>query len=225
MTNTNGRPPGVFERKRLKLAALAQQRQSRGAARMSRLSAVARRRQAEGAGDLWCILRTSPGRTIALAKSLSDAGIKTWTPQQTITRRRPRSNATVDREIALAPTFVFADADRLAELARVQASPVSPHPVFSIFHDAGLVPLVSDEEVGGFRAAEGKARKERERLERAKLAPPIFASGASVQTTEEPAFIGLTGKVEEQRGRAVRISFGGLLTIQVDAWQLMPAAL
>ena len=122
MTIGNGRSPSVYERKRLQLAARAVQ--PRQAARVARLSAVARRARISEPGDLWCILRTSPGRTIALAASLNEAGIKAWTPQQTITRKRPRSSSTVERQLALAPTFVFAEAGG----GREQARPPPPTP-------------------------------------------------------------------------------------------------
>lgn len=189
--------------------------------RQANLTTAARRDRARNA-DGWCILRTASRSTLPLAHSLASAGFEVWTPAEMRTRRAVRgSRATTEREVPIAASFVFARADRLLDLAWVLAQPTSPHPSFSFFHHAGRVPLIADREIAGLRREEDRGRRAWEEAQRAKLEAPVFEAGASVQITEEPAFAGLPGVVEGQRGRKVRVSIGPL-TVEVDAWQVLP---
>jgi hypothetical protein len=170
-------------------------------------------------GDRWCILRTTGGRTIRLARSLDEAGIEAWTPIHTTTRRRPRSKVVVEQDAPIAPTFVFARACHLAELARMRLLPLSPHPAFSVFSHGGRVPLVSDSEIIGLRAAEDKAKRKVQQNKRRS-----FVIGQSVKM-EDGSFAGMTGVIEEDHGRYALVSFGGTMRVKIDSWLLPEPAL
>jgi hypothetical protein len=45
----------------------------------------------------WCILRTSPARTLPLAASLMAAGVEAWSPAQMVTRRMGRKRERVEQ--------------------------------------------------------------------------------------------------------------------------------
>ncbi len=198
-------------------------------ARQARLSAVARRqRDRLGSEGGWCILRTASRSTLTLATSLAGAGIEVWTPVEKRARRTLRGKrARAAHDVAIAPRFVFARADRLFDLARIAADPVSPHPAFAIFHHAGRVPLIADREIAGLRREEDRAHHAWEKAERDSTKPPAFTVGAAVQI-EQSAFAGLTGTVEEQRGRSVLVNlvaFGREMALEVDAWHILPVEL
>ena len=111
------------------------------------------------AANDWLILRTSGGRTLRLAQSLADAGFGVWTPVQTLSKRRGRTRERVAYNAPIMPTFVFAQAQHLGELARISALPFSDHPDFSIFRHMGRVPLISDTEVAEARHVEERSRR------------------------------------------------------------------
>lgn len=192
--------------------------------RQARLAAVARRERGKADRAVgWCILRTSGARTLPLAASLADAGYEVWTPAEMRLRRAIRGRrATTRHEAPIAPSFVFVRADRVYDLARILALPLSPHPPFSIFHHAGRVPVVADREIAGLRHEEDRARHVWEKAERAKLKAPTFAAGDAVRI-QQSAFVGLVGNVEAQHGRNVRLRVGSI-TMQVDAWHILPDA-
>jgi hypothetical protein len=165
----------------------------------------------------WCILRTSGGRTIALMASLVEAGFDVWTPVQVERKRLPRGRkAHVERNVPIIPTFVFARAESIADLYRVLGMPVSPHPAFSIFRYAGRIPLVRDEEIANLRSAEERSKLAILKKQRRSIAP-----GTKVRT-QEPAFMGLTGVVEEGDGRMAVVSFGGGFRVKIATWLLQP---
>jgi transcription antitermination factor NusG len=194
--------------------------------RQARLAAVARRERTKAervAGPGWCILRTSGPKTLPLAASLAGAGYEVWTPAETRMRRAVRGRrALTQHEAPIAPSFVFVRADRLYDLARILALPLSPHPSFSIFHHAGRVPVVADHEIAGLRNEEERARHVWEKAERAKAKPPTFNPDDAVRV-DQSAFVGLVGKVEEQRGRKVMVQLGAM-RMQVTAWHILPDA-
>lgn len=116
--------------------------------------------------DYWCILRTSGGRTGALAKSLAGAGFDVWSPMRTIKRPAPGQRRAlvlgtrrrmIEVEVPILPGFVFARARHLNPLAHLAADPAHQHPPFSIFRFAGRAPLVHDRSVSGLRDAEALA--------------------------------------------------------------------
>lgn len=112
----------------------------------------------------WCILRTSGGRTLALAASLNAAGLEAWTPVRTFKRQKQGSRLrldgrriTVEIDAPILPTFVFARAAHLLDLEAAASDPTNEHPPFSVFHHAGRIPLVADREVAGLQEAERAA--------------------------------------------------------------------
>ncbi|MDH4746861.1 hypothetical protein OMP43_22820 [Sphingomonas sp. CBMAI 2297] len=116
--------------------------------------------------DRWSILRTSAGRTIAVARSLTAAGFDVWTPIRTIKRPAPGQarrlvlgtrRVMIEVEVAILPGFVFARAPQIEDLARIAIDPASLHPAFSVFHHAGCVPEIKPAGLAGLRAAEAEA--------------------------------------------------------------------
>ncbi|SKB27032.1 hypothetical protein [Sphingopyxis flava] len=117
--------------------------------------------------DMWCILSTSGGRTLPLARSLCDAGMEVWAPTRTIRRPAPgqRRNLLmglrrkmIEVDVAILPGFVFARADRISDLAAIAHDPASPHPSFSVFQLGGRAPLVADSSLTGLRDEEAAAQ-------------------------------------------------------------------
>lgn len=117
------------------------------------------------AHDRWCILRTSGGRTLALADSLVAAGIDAWTPRRTLRREKPGrcrlidgSKPVVEIEAPILPTIVFAPVAAMAELATIamdqRIEGASAHPGFSLFRDGDRYPLIGAGELSGLRQAE-----------------------------------------------------------------------
>lgn len=162
----------------------------------------------------WCILRTTGAKTLALANSLAAAGMEVWTPRMVQRRRMPRSNVTREREMAIAPTFVFVRADHLAELIAVRALPVNPHPAFSLFVYAGRIPLIADADVSGFRAEEERAALKARRETRRAL-----VLGQRVKLTDG-AYAGLSGIVERDNGEFALVAFAGGMTMKIATWLL-----
>ena len=108
----------------------------------------------------WCILRTSGGQTLPLARSLGRAGFDVWTPARTIRKVLRQGTHTEQRsevDVPILPTFVFARDRDLASLADLAVQRVSPHCAFSIFRHGGRIPLVGDREVAGLRREEERA--------------------------------------------------------------------
>jgi transcription antitermination factor NusG len=167
-------------------------------------------------GDRWCILRTTGPRTLPLARSLAESGIEVWTPVQTMSRRRPRSKMKVEREVPIAPTFVFAHARHIAELAAIRMMPANPHPGFSIFHHAGRVPLVNESEITGMRAAEDGFRVA---AKKSKAKRNAFTTGQEVRVPSGP-FAGMTGVVEDGDGKLTLVCFGAAFKVRIGSWLL-----
>lgn len=166
-------------------------------------------------GDEWCILRTGGQRTIALMKSLVAAGYEAWTPIENRKRRRARSKMQIEIDVAMMPTFVFARADRADELARVRVDPTSPHPVFSVFHYQGRVPLVSNSEVERLRTLE--------RMQAPKDRRKVFAAGDAVRVPEGP-FGGMSGVVKQGNDRYTLVAFAGRFEVKIATFLLLDDA-
>ena len=164
----------------------------------------------------WCILRTSAGRTIPLAKSLADAGFVVWTPIAMVSRRIPRRTKREKREAPLMPTFVFADAAEINDLVRVLRDPISPHPAFSIFHVGPRVPVIADLEVAELRAAEDRARGRKTGLE---LQREQFPIGCAVRIVEGVA-TGLEGEVVGHDGKSVIVIGNGRMRLKIATFML-----
>lgn len=117
-----------------------------------------------GAGQRWCILRTSGSRTLALADSLTKAGMEAWTPRRTFKRVKagvkPQANGqrpTVEIDAPILPTFVFAREADLSALASAAIAEISPHPAFSIFRHGGRHPIIGHASIAGLQQAEHDA--------------------------------------------------------------------
>lgn len=177
----------------------------------------------------WCILRTSPGRTLGLMSALAAAGYDAWTPRQMQTRRRPRSRLTFDVEVPIAPTFVFARAVHVRELASAEAMPVNPFPAFTIFRDArGRIPLIAAHDVAGLKQEEDRvaaiwdAEQERARLKAERSKRKRLVMGQRVRFGQEGAFAGMTGTVERSGDKFVLASFGQAFRMKIATWLLSP---
>lgn len=188
--------------------------------------------QADMIGDGWCILRTAGPRTIPLANSLAKAGYEVWTPRAVHVRRRPRSTIVRDVEAPILPTFVFAKADRIRDLARLAATVSSLHPPFSLFRYVDKFPIIAGDEMATIKAAEVEAQKkydavlaDRARREAARLRNQKirdrrhFDRGQAVQP-EGRAFAGVTGIVEEEDGKFAMVNFGGSVRWKIGTWLL-----
>jgi hypothetical protein len=104
-------------------------------------------------------LRTSGGRTLNLARSLAEAGFDVWTRPHIIKRPHGKSDAkgrrnTIEINLPILPTFVFARASGLATLAHMAGDPAHQHPLFSLFSHAGRIPLIGNASVSGLREEE-----------------------------------------------------------------------
>jgi len=187
----------------------------------------------------WCILRTLPSRTLQLAISLADAGFEVWTPVESIKpappKRGPDERPSRPRKLPalvtrpLLPSFVFARADRLAELLALSRSPaqlyrvwdteqrrmvVRGHPFFRLFHAGDDIPLVTDDQLAPLRRIASR-RKPRGK-------PRVFSAGDQVKLIEG-AFAGLTGTVQEMRGKFAKVLFpGSTQAFDFFPWVLIP---
>lgn len=163
----------------------------------------------------WCILRMAGGRTMSVARSLTDAGFEVWSPVEIQRKRLPRSKAQIDRAVCVTPTYVFARASHLPDLVRVSLDPSSPHPDFSVFRYQDRFPLIADAELQSLRAIERQAA--------AKNAPMVLPRGISVRLQDGP-FQGLTGQViEASKGQFTLVAFHDCtFTVKFSTWQLHP---
>lgn len=171
----------------------------------------------------WCILRTSGSRTIPLARSLAAAGFDVWTPIEHAEKRRPRSKVTIEYDAAIMPTFVFARARHLPDLAGVIAAPASPHPPFSLFRYYGAIVTLADGEISALREAEEQAAQREAARQRKKLKGERrhFNTGQMVNLSEG-AFAGISGVVEEGDGKFAMVAFGGHARWKIAAFLLSP---
>lgn len=109
--------------------------------------------------------------------------------------------------------------------------------------------MVSDASITGLREEESRAaamaqslrytetreearrqRAEQMRTERARRAAlrrerRDFSIGECVEIDEMPSMAGLVGRVITTTGTTAKIDFGGALTMQVEAWRVIPSAL
>ncbi|WP_156878159.1 hypothetical protein [Sphingopyxis sp. QXT-31] len=155
------------------------------------------------------------------------------------------------REIdyAILPGFVFVGAEHLDDLARIALDDALLHPPFSVFQMAGRVPLIGSASLDGLREEEAdaavaiqaqrdaetraqaqRARAEQMRTDRARRTAlrrerRDFEQGARVAVLDMPSMAGMIGSVESSSGTKATIHFGGSLTMEIEAWQVIPAPL
>ncbi|WP_347270996.1 hypothetical protein [Rhizorhabdus histidinilytica] len=175
----------------------------------------------------WCILRTSPGRTLGLMAALSSAGFAAWTPRQTQTRRRPRSSIKFQVEVPIAPTIVFVRAEHLRDLAAAEVALVNPFPAFTIFRHVGRIPIIADIEIEGLRNEERTMREEwereieRERLKAERAKRKRLVLGQRVRFNADSAAAGVTGVVEKGGDKFVMVMpDGGTRAMKIATWLL-----
>lgn len=162
---------------------------------------------------LWLILRTSGTGTLLLAKALRDAGFDAWSPVEIQNRRRPRSNDRYDREVAVMPSYVFANSQHLVDLLQIASKPQQTYqrwdtelrrmvthgiPQFSVFHHNGGIPLIADDSLDALRVVERRTAP--------KPTAPTFEPGQPVKLTEG-GFAGMSGIVERTTGDFAMVSF------------------
>lgn len=165
----------------------------------------------------WCILRTSGASTLRLFQSLSLAGYDAWTPVELQVKRDRRKGTRTERMVAVMPTYVFAQANRLTDLLDLSNATLKEHPDFSLFRPWGRIPLVDDSELSELRRIERKA---------AALAEPVrFTSGIHVRAPDTP-YAGLTGQViEASKGQYTLVAFPGFhIPVKFASWKLQEAA-
>lgn len=198
--------------------------------------------------DRWCILRTGGARTLALATSLSAAGIDAWSPTALSYVAATKRHAAGHRVAPIVPTFVFARASHLDDLFRIHALPVSPHAGFGILQMAGRVPLIGDRSLAALRDEEARAdrmyqaqlgaadaeesrrrradalRTEKARRKALRAEVKVMDAGASVTVSDAPALAGMVGTIMSGNGRSYVVAFGGVIQWTIEAWQLVPVA-
>lgn len=175
----------------------------------------------------WCILRCAGSRTMALAASLTDAGIRAWTPIETRERRIPRKAARETVQLPITPSFVFAASERLSDLLTLARSPsmlfrvwdsekrrmvTKGHPTFSVFRSDGRVPVVSEQSLAPLRKAEHRTMPRK--------AAKIFRKGEIV-STGRGGFAGLQGHIEASQGQYAMVVFPGFpIAVKIATWML-----
>jgi len=160
----------------------------------------------------WCILRTSPARTLPLAASLVAAGVEAWSPTQMVTRRMGRKRERVEQAAPVTATFVFARVHHLADLLALAKSPTSPHPAFSVFRHRDRIPVVDNRSLNPLRAIE-----ERERTRKMKATREAIPCGTRLRM-EEGAFAGMTGVVEGGNEKEAMVNFGAGFVVKIATW-------
>jgi hypothetical protein len=163
--------------------------------------------------------------------------------------RRPEKNGKrilMEVDAPIIPTFVFAPARHIHALASMANDPIGLHHGFSIFSHAGRIPLIGDREISGLKDEEQRAEKlindlrecenreaqrqlraaamrtDRERRKAMRSELRDIAAGQHVTVQHMPSMSGLTGVVQASDGRSAVVTFNGLLTMTIEAWQLIP---
>lgn len=162
----------------------------------------------------WVILRCSGKSTVALVKSLEDSGYlgQVWTPTvETNVRTGPRRSKS-KAEVAVLPTYVFCDADRLTDLIAEASSPTSNHPNFSVFRHNGRFVVVPDRSLDGMRIEQNKKSDSKH------IQLPV---GERVRTMQS-GFEGLTGRVVGGSGKWTFVEFEGFaLPVKISTFLLV----
>jgi transcription antitermination factor NusG len=181
-----------------------------------------------GKDDRWCILRCSNVKTLELAASLTEAGFEAWSPVETV-QPPAKGGGKPERVLeALMPSYVFARASHIIELAELVRSPslqfrvwdpesrrmvTRGHPTFRFMRKLdGEIATTPDRTLNALRLVE------RKRKPRGKVKP--VAIGATVRL-DEGGFAGLTGTVESIEGKFALVAFPGLpMAVKIAMWML-----
>lgn len=182
--------------------------------------------RADQAGDRWCILRTNGQRTLLLAKSLNEAALEAWTPEQTQWRAKTRRKPAMERQAPIFPTFVFVRERHVGALLYALRQPVNPHPAFSIMRGPHGFAMVDDALLSGLRDAEAAATRSADARRRA-------IAGAAARTAKDGLrhalpigvevavpgpFAGFTGLVMSSTRREARLILPGGFRLKIDTW-------
>ena len=162
------------------------------------------------ADDDWIILRTSAGRTLGLAASLTEDGFEAWAPSYRDTVKIGRSKLTRKVRRPLLATFVFVRARHLVDMLALAAMDEKPrrgaggrkaaHAPFTVFHDNDRVPRIRDGSLEPLRVAEARRVPMKHR--------PTYPKGARVRVAAGVLFSGLTGVVQKSDGKITVVCFG-----------------
>lgn len=179
----------------------------------------------------WCILTTSPARTLQVEKSLQDAGFTVWTPKATERRRIGRKREVVEQWFAVAPGYLFADAEQLHRLVTASKSTGKEyrrwdrearrmvahcHPPFSVFRYQDEFATIADAALDPLRLAERRSKTVTKKA--------LVELGKAVRFPSG-GFEGLTGIVESIKGSFAIVRFPGLpIPVKVKAALLLNAA-
>lgn len=173
----------------------------------------------------WCILRMASADTLRVFKALQGAGYDVWTPVEKRTKRMPRTRVPFDKEIALMPSYVFGSTAHLDEFQVMAMMPGKDTPRFSMFRYQGGIPLIGEAQLAALRAEEARCHSVFEKLRRRGIKGPTFSRGDAVRLTEG-GFAGMSGVVEDTRGRFTLVSFAGYhAPIQIASLLLQPDVL
>lgn len=178
--------------------------------------------------DHWAILRMAGASTLRVAQSLADAGFEAWTPAEEI--QKAVRGKIEWAKVPMLPTFVFADASRLVELASLARCPMTYQvwdtdrqrmvtkgtPFFRLFQVDGDIETIPGRELEPLRRIEGR----RKRKPRGK--PREWTIGDSVRLTEG-AYEGLRGRIVEVKGKKVVVVIpGSSFSFEVSAFVPIP---
>lgn len=154
----------------------------------------------------WCILRMTATETLPVFESLRRAGFTVWTPVEEKVRRFPRSKARHEKKFAMMPTYVFARAEHVTQLAELAMTPTKKHPDFRMFRHMGGLPLISDDELDSLRSVEAHTARIAERARQKGRKAPRIATGTLIQL-EEGGFAGMPGTVIGSEGQFTLVDF------------------
>jgi transcription antitermination factor NusG len=179
------------------------------------------------AAERWCVLRCSNTKTLELAASLADAGFDAWSPAETIQRRARRGTKPETLTVPLTPSFVFARADRVADLLDLAHSPAlnyrvwdpelkrmvtRGHPYFRVFYYLGEIATVPDHQLEPLRSLERKRKP--------KPVTRTMAQGERIRLAEA-GFEGLWGTVLTSRKNYTRVQVDGFpVPVDFPTWTL-----
>lgn len=156
----------------------------------------------------WFILRTASADTLPLVNSLKKRGFDVWTPVEKRRAKKPRTRVEYDKELAIMPSYIFANVHHLAELHAMAVIPDQRLPDFSLFQLRGGVPLIDDMQLEALRYEEDRLQAVYERAVRRGKPAPKFSAGKLVHISDG-GFAGLSGVVEGQQGQFTLVSFAG----------------
>lgn len=178
--------------------------------------------------DDWCVLQTQARTTMRLATSLVEAGFVAWTPTESIIRKARRSHPREERTEALMPRYVFARADRQADLIALTRSlqyrvwdrerrrmVVRGHPHFRLMPGLDTpYARVSEAQLGPLRCIAGRRRPKQGAIE--------FNNGDRIRMTEG-CYAGLCGTVIDASGSYPEVHLDGWpVNVNPAKWLLHP---